>query len=347
MNVIISNKYKQEIDTLEIDISKKLEGEFEVEELIDTFSNYFFNKMIIDITAIKNYQNFNNLQKLSMNLNLEKIIFLLDRENVDQTFLSQLVSIGIYNFTTTKEGLMYLYNNPNSYRDVAQYQDSSFNNSNNENKDEKVDTTSREEYRKAVANSRVTGGQGQHIVGIKNVTGSAGATTLAYMLKNELSNYRDVVAIEINKKDFLFLRDPELISVDSAHLYNELAKQSKRDIVLLDLNSYNDLTICTDVIYLIEPSTIKLNKLIMLDRKIFEKMQGKKLVLNKSLLDKKDITSFEIESTSTVYFNIPPLDEKRPNSDQLLPFLEKLGLLDSYSTVNDSNDDKFSGMFNF
>ena len=31
----------------------------EVEELIDTFSNYFFNKMILDITAIKNYQNLN------------------------------------------------------------------------------------------------------------------------------------------------------------------------------------------------------------------------------------------------------------------------------------------------
>ena len=121
MNVIISNKYKHELDDLEIDISKKLEGEHEVDEIIDTFSNYFFNKMIIDITAIKDYQNLNNLQKISINLNVEKIIFLLDRENVSPSFLSQLVGIGIYNFTTTKDGVMYLYNNPNSYRDVAQF----------------------------------------------------------------------------------------------------------------------------------------------------------------------------------------------------------------------------------
>ena len=40
MNVIISNKYKDELDKLEIDISKKQEGEFEVDELINTYSNY-------------------------------------------------------------------------------------------------------------------------------------------------------------------------------------------------------------------------------------------------------------------------------------------------------------------
>lgn len=348
MNVIISNKYKQEVESLEIDISKKLEGEFEVDELIDTFSNYFFNKMIIDVTAIKNYQNFSTLQKLSMNLNIEKIIFLLDRENVNPNFLSQLVSIGIYNFTTTKEGLMYLYNNPNSYRDVAQYQDSSVNVDNDKLSKKEPNYNNIEqkrEYHNAVVNSRITGGQGQHIIGIKNMTGSAGATTLTYLLKKELDNYRDVVAIEINKKDFLFLRDPDLVSVEDKNFYNELAKYSSKDIVLLDLNSYGDTTICTDILYLIEPTTIKLNKMIMLDRKIFDKLIGKKIILNKSLLDKKDISSFEMESNSKVYYNIPPLDEKRPNPDQLLPLLEKLGLLDSY-TSNSDNDDKFLGMFN-
>ena len=44
---------------------------------------------------------------------------------------------------------------------------------------------------------------------------------------------------------------------------------------------------------------------------------------------------FEMESNSKVYYNIPPLDEKRPNPDQLLPLLEKLGLLDSYTSNSD------------
>ena len=332
MNVIISNKYKQELDNLEIDVSKKQEGEFEVDEIIDTFSNYFFNKMIIDITAIKDYQDFNILQKLSMNLNVEKIIFLLDKDNVNPSFLSQLVSIGIYNFTTTFDGIMYLYNNPNSYRDVAQYQDSKFNISpskeENVNRSNRFENLREDKYEDDDYSKSFIGPSSQQIIGIKNITGSAGATTLAYMLKNELSNYKDVVAIEVNKKDFIFLRDSELISVDAKNLRNELARQQNRDVIIIDLNSCSDTLLCTDILYLIEPTTIKLNKMIMLDRSVFDKLMGKKIILNKSLLERKDIASFEFETNSKVYYNIPPLDEKESNTDNLLPLLEKLNLLD-------------------
>ena len=58
-----------------------------------------------------------------MSLNTEKLILLLD--GTDQTsnsaFISNLVSMGIYNFTKNVEGIQYLYNSPNSYRDVAQF----------------------------------------------------------------------------------------------------------------------------------------------------------------------------------------------------------------------------------
>ena len=329
MNVIISNKYKQELESLEIETSKRLDGEYEVDEIIDKFANYFFNKMIIDITAIKNYEKFNNLQKLSINLSVEKIIFLLDREKVNQDFLSQLVSIGIYNFTTTKEGIMYLYNNPNSYRDVVQYQDSSFAVSTNENQnqnedhsDNEINTTEEPEIYKSQNNF-----EGKRIVGIKSITSNAGATTLIYMLKNELSEYKNVVAIEVNKKDFMFLRDPELISVDANKLKIELEKQSDKDIILIDLNSYGDISICTDVLYLIEPSIIKLNKMVMVNRKIFDTLKNGKIILNKSLLDKKDVASLELESNSKFYYNLPPLDEKKKNPEQLMPLLQKLNLL--------------------
>lgn len=339
MNVIISNKRKQELDNLEIDVSKKVDGELTVEELIDQFSNYFFNKMIIDVTAIKDYQNFNSLQKLSMNLNVEKVIFLLDKDNVSPHFLSQLVSIGIYNFTTTIEGVMYLYNNPNSYRDVAQYQNPNFavERSEFERKFER-------ETSNTVLPTKPTKYEGQRIVGIKNITDNAGATTLTYIMKNELSNYKDVVALEVNKKDFLFLRDTELVSVESKNLYDTISKYASKDIILIDLNSFSDYTICTDVLYLIEPTSIKLNKMIMLDRRIFDKLQGKKIILNKSMLERKDISSFELESTASVYYNIPNLDEKKDNQEYLLPLFEKMGLLDGYGT--DSSNDKFLGVFN-
>ena len=351
MNVIISNKYKEQLESLEIDVSKKLDGEFEVEEIIDNFSNYFFNKMIIDITSIKNYQTFNTLQKLSINFNIEKIIFLLDSENVNPSFLSQLVSIGIYNFTTTIEGIMYLYNNPNSYRDVVQYQDPSFvmASSTNENNNQNTDSNEKDknEYKEEKPKNLLLKTTKQHIIGIKNITGSAGATTLTYMLKNLLSEYKDVVAIEVNKKDFIFLRDSDLISVESKDLRGELTKHQNKDIILIDLNSYSEITVCTDILYLIEPTTIKLNKMVMLDRKVFEKLNGKKIVLNQSLLEKKDIASLEFESNSKIYYNIPPLDEKKINTEYLLPLLQKLNLLDGITSDENEEDGKFLGRFKF
>ncbi|MDD2518517.1 MAG: hypothetical protein PHG18_01350, partial [Bacilli bacterium] len=78
MNVIVTNRYKSMIQNLEIDIIKEMNGEFEVDEIISTFQNFFFQRMILDITAIKNYNEIKNLQKLSMALNMDKVILLLD-----------------------------------------------------------------------------------------------------------------------------------------------------------------------------------------------------------------------------------------------------------------------------
>lgn len=350
MNVIISNKYRQQLNTLEIEISKKLEGEFEVDEILSQFSNYFYNKMIIDITAIKDYENINNLKKIPMKLNVEKIIFLLDSDNVNQEFLSQLVSIGIYNFTTTIEGVMYLYSNPNSYRDVAKYQDVGIveqpmvEEAKEEPKIEKKEVLP-PTFDNRNLSIREYPMRSRYILGIKNITAGAGATTLTYMIKNELSKYMDTVAIEINKKDFIFLRDPDLISVDGIELNSVLNRLSDKDAIILDLNSYGNTTICNDIIYLIEPTTIKLNKMVMLDRKVFDKYIGKKIVLNKSLLERKDISSFELESGSQVYYNIPPLDEKKDNAEHLTPLLERLGIVNGISS--DSSNDKFMGIFRY
>ena len=57
MNVVIANENKNIIDRLSIDIIKRIDGEYEVRELMGKLVNLYFNKMIIDITAIKNYRN--------------------------------------------------------------------------------------------------------------------------------------------------------------------------------------------------------------------------------------------------------------------------------------------------
>ena len=77
MNVIISNERQAELANLDIEIIKSIHGVFDVDELIQMFSNFFFGRMILDLTALKNYQDVRNLQKLSMSLDVEKIIILL------------------------------------------------------------------------------------------------------------------------------------------------------------------------------------------------------------------------------------------------------------------------------
>ena len=112
MNVIVTNKYNAMLQNLDIDIIKSMNGEFDVDEIISTFQNFYYQRMILDITAIKNYQDIKNLQKLSISLDMDKVILLLDGsvESSSSEYLSKIISMGIYNFTTNSEGIMYLYN---------------------------------------------------------------------------------------------------------------------------------------------------------------------------------------------------------------------------------------------
>lgn len=308
MDTVIANKYSDILNTLNIEVSKKLEGEYEVDEIISTFGNYFFNKMFLDITAIKDYKDLNNLQKLSMSINMDKVILLLDKDDQisdSNIFLSKLVSMGIYNFTKNANDLMYLYTNPNIYRDVAYYQDI----------DSKVETSSNASPDLST----------KKVLGVKNVTDSAGATTLVYLLKKVLSDYYSTMAIELNKRDLTYFHDKDCLSVKEDYLQDTLNKYSSIDIFVVDLDRTNKEYLCTDVLYLIEPSTIKLNKLSLINPKIFNELKGKNIVLNKSLLKDSDIANFEVESDLKVLYNMPPLNDKEDTSKYILPLLEKIG----------------------
>ena len=108
MNVIVSNLNKQKFNNLNVDIIKSMNGEFSSEELVQTFSNFFFNRMFLDITSIKNYRDINNIQKLSIGLDVSKIILLLnDDPVVNDAYISKLVSLGIYNFARNEDELLY------------------------------------------------------------------------------------------------------------------------------------------------------------------------------------------------------------------------------------------------
>ena len=299
MNVIIANKYQTMLQSLNIDVIKVLTGEFEVDDIISSFQNFYFQRMIIDVTAIKNYRDIRVIQKLSISLDL-----LLDDspETNSSEYLSQLISMGIYNFTKNIDGVLYLYNNPNSYRDVAHIHQIE-----NESKGSVASGDTR-------------------IIGIKGVTKESGATTLTYLMKNELENYYSVAAIEVDKRDFMFLRGKNLVSSTSVEIGNTVAKYSDCEVILIDVNTSSAaLELCHDVIYLIEPSIIKLNRVMMINAKSFKDLASKNLVLNKSLLNNKDVMDFEYESRLKVMFNMPPLNDRDKNIPEVNELLKKMG----------------------
>lgn len=311
MDTVISNKYSSVLNELDIEVSKKLEGEYTVDEIISQFKNFFFNKMFLDITAIKDYKDLTNLQKLSMSIDMDKVILLLDKDDSisdSEQFLAKLVNMGIYNFTKDQNNLMYLYTNPNVYRDVAYLQ-----------KIVPEDNGNTTDSSHLIPNRRV--------IGIKNITDSAGSTSLIYMLKKVLSSYYSVMVLEVNKRDFTYFKDNDALTVKEDEISNVMDKYNNIDIFLLDLNKSNKDYLCTDVLYLIEPSILKLNKLAMLNPKLINDIKGKMVVLNKSVLSKSEQADFEVETGIKVFYNIPPLNDKKDNSDILSPLLEKLGYI--------------------
>lgn len=323
MNVIVSNKNQLLLENLGIDIIKEMNGEFDVDEIIATFQNFFYQRMILDITAIKNYKDITNLQKLSISLNMEKVILLLDgtEETSNPTFLSNLVSMGIYNFTKNVEGLQYLYNTPNTYRDVAQFHrlDSNFNNAN-------VAQNPQMQYVAPQVEEVAPEFYGTRVIGVKNITKQSGASSLVYMMKKQLEKNYSVVAIEVDKTDFTYFKDKSLVSTITSEVGSVINKNKDKNVIVIDVN--NSIVaegFCQDMIYLIEPSIIKLEKLMVLNASALHGLKDKKVVLNQSLLSSSEVANFEYEARIKVFYNLVPLNEREKDLPELNKLLVKLG----------------------
>lgn len=313
MNVIIANRYRDALASLDIEIIKKLEGEFTVDEIVETFKNFFFQKMILDITALKDYRNIKTLQQLSLSLDMDRVILLLDgsSETSDPEYLSDLISMHIYNFTMNVEGVKWLYDHPNSYRDVAQYH--------------QLDTNHNVSYA-----APVVGGSGEvkkcTVICLKNLTPNAGATTLAYLMKKQLSKHYTAVAVEVDKHDFMYFGDDNLYSCSNSELGNMIAKYSGMDAIIIDANNSPAAeSLASETFYLLEPSKIKINKLLAQNPKSFSNAKNKKVVLNQCMLNSQDVSDFEYETQINAFYKMPPLNDQSDENQALDAFLSKIG----------------------
>ena len=322
MNVLVVNKQENVLSTLNIEVIKTLRGTFSADELISTFTNFFFARMILDVTALQDFEDIVTYQKLSIGLPIDKVILLIPASSqvANNYFLSKLISMGYYNFTTNSDGVLYLLSNPNTYKEVAHLH--------------QIDAVAPVPSvpQNSGKNSKDSGGitaavGGIKTLGIKNVTDGAGASSLIYMMKKTLEDKYNlsVLSLEVDKREFSFFRDKDMVSTDKNSLATELLKARNFNYVLVDLNDYDD-TVCDETIYLIEPSVIKLNKLMLRDRTIFSKLKNKKVVINKSTLSEADVKEFASEAGIKIFYVLPPMND-RELPKEVNDFLIYLGMV--------------------
>lgn len=164
------------------------------------------------------------------------------------------------------------------------------------------------------------------VLGVKNITLHAGSTTLVYLL---MKAARDILklrvnAIEVNKNDFKYYNDSDMISTKTETLPNVI-EGSNANLIIVDLNDYyGNYSIFNDVIYLVEPSVIRLNKLMMENRFTFKENVNNKLLLNMSLLNSSEVDALSKEAGVKFILNIPPIND-RVNNDIILKILELFG----------------------
>lgn len=330
MNVIIANEQQNALSNLDIDIIKTITGCYDPREIVGMFKDFFFNKMILDVTAIKNYENADNYLTLAQQLDPDKIILFIPDSNArlcNSIFLSKIISFGLYNFTTNIDGIKYLLQRPNTYADVENLQHMA----------RPVVVT---EGATTELNTNST------VIGFRSITDNAGSSTLIYMIKKELeaAMNENVLAIEVDKKDFVFFNDKNMISTTKEDLKDIIAQNTQAQVILIDLNAYPHDEVCQEVFYLIEPSIMKLNKAIRREPTVFSRVKNKNVILTKSLLSNKDVGDFEMESNIKVFYNMPPLDERQRNG-AINDFLGRIGLLTSTSKQSNNNSGRVFGLF--
>jgi len=127
--------------------------------------------------------------------------------------------------------------------------------------------------------------------------------------------------MKLIREIFLSLED----KIYSSSIGLEIAK-NKNEVVIIDLNNNKDVeALCDTVLYLVEPSIIKLNKLMLTNPRIFQDLGDKKVVLSKSMLSENDVSDFEKEAHVKVYFNMPPINDRDKEQNAVNKLLVSLG----------------------
>ena len=307
MNVIIANQYANQLKTIDSN-AKAFVGLYDVNEVGNSFRTFKYDFMILDVTSLKRYNDVNTIKQLTNYINPSTLILLLDNACLNDEYLSGLVKMGVYNFAKDLPSLSELMGKPNTFNNVAGYQVSQAVN----------------EYSSDSLN--VSQKRNCKVIGFDDVTRHAGATTLINILVKTLKKKYNVIGVEVDSTDFAFFKNKNLQSTISNKIRYFVDKNSSVDVIFVDINGSDKAKdICDEIIYLVEPTTIKINKLVLAKPTIFQELFDKKVVLNKCCLNKWEVAEFENEARIKIYYALPPVNERGDRNKDICNFLSKLG----------------------
>lgn len=315
MNLVIVNENTIVVNALTIDIIKVLNGVYDVNSVEKELVNFYFNKVIIDITAIKNYFSSFDLFEFLNYFGKDKVILLLNDSPYcnSKEFLTKLINNGYYNFTSNSQGVSFLVNRSNTYEDVKKYIQT---------------TTFTSELNSSIGSTNIqTRTNNIKIIGIKNLSEGAGSTTLMQQMVKQLAFNYKVKGIELNGFDAMYFRRPDIIFCnDYTEAKTKIQWLKGIDVIIIDLNEFEDKNkICTDIIYLLEPGIIRISKFIKNINKYKDELNDMKIVLNRSALKDEEINYFEQETGLNIYYNLTNFDDKKDRLLSIDRLLIKLG----------------------
>ena len=326
MNVIVVNENKAILDQLDVDVIKKIEGQFEVSELLSKFVNLYFDKLIIDVTSIQNYTSNEVMEKFAHEVDASRVILLLNDTPIvnSNDYLANLVKNGIYNFSRNLEGIKFLYNTPNTLSNVEYILNQPKNSVSYSSGTSNTATYLNDEKNTSVNLSTA----GKKIIGLSNLTMHAGASTLTNMMVRQL-NAAGIpsIGVEMNRQDLIYYRSDRLFSCMSRiELEKVLRENSDAAGIIIDLNDFPEADkYCNSIVYLVEPSFIRLTKCIRKNKNVFIERKNDKVVLNMSFVSDDEVYDFEIETGVKVFDNLPPLNDRDTNCGEVNELLKKLG----------------------
>lgn len=323
MNLVIENLYGELLDNSDISSIKTIKGEFTKQEIKDQIGTLSYNKVIIDITAIKNYFDYITLFDFLSYFDKSRVILLLNNQEViNNTYISNLVKEGYYNFSKNIQGIGYLIEHPNDIKDVEKYivantyQNPLLNNNDSKAVEEQVKDDN-VIYRK---------NPNQVIIGIQNLSPHAGATTLMYMMIKQLRLNYKVIGIEMMSQDYIYFRDSDLVGCTSLEDLKMVIKTlGDKEVILIDLNDIDGKDVCDKVIYLLETGITKLNKFIKRNIDTYELMKNGVIVLNRSPIKDEEIANFEYETKLKVFYNLINFNDRKERIQVIDRLLLKLG----------------------